>query len=92
MVGRIVSGVAVGIASATVPLYQSEITAPSIRGRLVSLQQWYRSSHCFVSTIQLTELCVIGPLLGEFSYNTLLNSAVATSMGLPRFASRGVYR
>ncbi|KAJ3476770.1 hypothetical protein NLI96_g10930 [Meripilus lineatus] len=38
--GRVVSGVSVGIASATVPLYQSEITAPSIRGRLVSLQQW----------------------------------------------------
>ncbi|KAI0737117.1 general substrate transporter [Daedaleopsis nitida] len=40
VVGRIVSGLSVGIASAIVPLYQSEITAPSIRGRLVSLQQW----------------------------------------------------
>ncbi|KAI0786275.1 general substrate transporter [Abortiporus biennis] len=40
VVGRVISGISVGIASATVPLYQSEITAPSIRGRLVSMQQW----------------------------------------------------
>ena len=39
--GRVVSGISVGLASATVPIYQSEITAPAIRGRLVSLQQWY---------------------------------------------------
>lgn len=38
--GRVVSGIAVGLASASVPLYQSEITAPAIRGRLVSMQQW----------------------------------------------------
>ncbi|KAJ3536324.1 hypothetical protein NM688_g6854 [Phlebia brevispora] len=38
--GRVVSGLSVGIASATVPIYQSEITAPAIRGRLVSMQQW----------------------------------------------------
>ena len=30
----------VGLASTTVPLYQAEITAPSTRGRIVSLQQW----------------------------------------------------
>jgi sugar porter (SP) family MFS transporter len=40
IVGRVISGLSVGICSATVPLYQSEITAPSIRGRMVSLQQW----------------------------------------------------
>lgn len=38
--GRIISGISVGLSSAVVPLYQSEITAPSIRGRIVSLQQW----------------------------------------------------
>ncbi len=41
VVGRIISGLSVGISSAIVPIYQSEITAPSIRGRMVSLQQWY---------------------------------------------------
>ena len=40
IVGRVISGIAVGIASTIIPLYQSEITAPSIRGRLVSIQQW----------------------------------------------------
>ncbi|KAF8482460.1 general substrate transporter [Russula ochroleuca] len=40
IVGRIISGVSVGIASTTIPLYQAEITLPSIRGRLVSIQQW----------------------------------------------------
>ncbi|KIJ35233.1 hypothetical protein M422DRAFT_262617 [Sphaerobolus stellatus SS14] len=40
VVGRIIGGLAVGIASTTIPLYQSEITAPAIRGRMVSLQQW----------------------------------------------------
>ncbi|CAA7270577.1 unnamed protein product [Cyclocybe aegerita] len=40
VVGRIVSGMSVGLSSAVVPIYQSEITAPSIRGRMVSLQQW----------------------------------------------------
>ncbi|KAI0343634.1 general substrate transporter [Trametopsis cervina] len=40
VVGRVISGIAVGLASAVVPLYQSEITAPAIRGRLVAMQQW----------------------------------------------------
>ncbi|KAF6755719.1 glucose transporter [Ephemerocybe angulata] len=40
VVGRVVSGFSVGLSSAVVPIYQSEITAPAIRGRMVSLQQW----------------------------------------------------
>lgn len=40
VVGRIISGISVGLASAVVPVYQSEITAPAIRGRLVAMQQW----------------------------------------------------
>ncbi|KAH7882351.1 general substrate transporter [Phlebopus sp. FC_14] len=40
LVGRVVAGISVGLASAVVPVYQSEITAPAIRGRLVSMQQW----------------------------------------------------
>ncbi|EAU86601.1 glucose transporter [Coprinopsis cinerea okayama7 len=40
VVGRIISGFSVGLSSAVVPIYQSEITYPSIRGRMVSLQQW----------------------------------------------------
>ena len=40
VVGRIVSGISIGLASSCVPLYQSEITNHNIRGRIVSLQQW----------------------------------------------------
>ncbi|KAH8111386.1 general substrate transporter [Phellopilus nigrolimitatus] len=40
VVGRVISGLAVGLASATVPLYQAEITAPAVRGRYVAMQQW----------------------------------------------------
>jgi len=38
--GRIISGISVGFSSAIVPIYQSEITAPAIRGRIISIQQW----------------------------------------------------
>lgn len=38
--GRIIGGISIGIASSVVPMYQAEITAPHIRGRLVSMQQW----------------------------------------------------
>jgi len=40
IVGRIIAGLSVGISSAIVPIYQAEITAPAIRGRMISLQQW----------------------------------------------------
>jgi MFS family permease len=40
VVGRIIAGLCVGIASSVVPVYQSEIAPKEIRGRVVSLQQW----------------------------------------------------
>jgi MFS family permease len=39
-IGRVVGGVAIGICSAIVPVYQAEIAPKEIRGRVVSLQQW----------------------------------------------------
>ncbi|KAI2472818.1 general substrate transporter [Annulohypoxylon bovei var. microspora] len=39
-IGRVVSGLCVGIASSIVPVYMSEIASKEIRGRVVSLQQW----------------------------------------------------
>ncbi|MFD5028254.1 sugar porter family MFS transporter [Streptomyces sp. NPDC058373] len=39
LVGRIVLGLSVGAASATVPVYLSEISPPAIRGRLLTLNQ-----------------------------------------------------
>lgn len=40
IVGRIINGLAVGIESAQVPVYISELAPPSKRGRLVGVQQW----------------------------------------------------
>lgn len=40
IVGRIINGFCVGICSAQVPVYISEIAPPSKRGRLVGMQQW----------------------------------------------------
>ncbi|KAK9312231.1 general substrate transporter [Lipomyces starkeyi] len=43
IVGRIVSGLCIGMTSALVPIYQSEIAPHKIRGRIVSLQ------HCAIA-------------------------------------------
>ena len=40
VVGRIIAGFSIGIASSIVPVYQAEIAPREIRGRVVSLQQW----------------------------------------------------
>ena len=40
IVGRIINGLSVGIESAQVPVYVSELAPPSKRGRLVGTQQW----------------------------------------------------
>ncbi|EGS22553.1 putative high-affinity glucose transporter protein [Thermochaetoides thermophila DSM 1495] len=40
VLGRIINGFSVGICSAQVPVYISEISPPSKRGRLVGFQQW----------------------------------------------------
>lgn len=40
IVGRVINGFAVGICSAQVPVYITELAPPNIRGRLVGAQQW----------------------------------------------------
>ncbi|OJD28028.1 hypothetical protein ACJ73_00558 [Blastomyces percursus] len=40
IVGRFIAGVGVGLMSATIPVYCSEIAPPSIRGLLGGMQQW----------------------------------------------------
>ncbi|OMJ12914.1 High-affinity glucose transporter [Smittium culicis] len=40
VLGRIMNGIAIGFLSQAVPTYQSEMSAPEIRGRMVSLQQF----------------------------------------------------
>lgn len=40
IVGRFINGISVGICSAQVPVYVSELAVPSMRGRVVGAQQW----------------------------------------------------
>lgn len=40
IVGRVINGLSVGIESAQVPVYISELAPPSLRGRFVGTQQW----------------------------------------------------
>ncbi|KAK9311085.1 general substrate transporter [Lipomyces starkeyi] len=40
IIGRVISGVCIGITSSLVPIYQSEIAPRKIRGRVVSIQQY----------------------------------------------------
>lgn len=40
IVGRLINGLSVGMESAQVPVYISELAPPSKRGRLVGAQQW----------------------------------------------------
>ncbi|KAF2093601.1 MFS transporter [Rhizodiscina lignyota] len=40
IVGRFINGLSVGICSAQVPVYVSELAKPSMRGRVVGAQQW----------------------------------------------------
>ena len=40
IVGRFINGISVGICSAQVPVYVSELAPPSKRGRVVGSQQW----------------------------------------------------
>lgn len=47
VVGRIISGICVGITSTLVPVYQSELAPKEVRGRMVSLQQWAITWVCF---------------------------------------------
>ena len=80
VVGRIISGISVGLASAVIPIYQSEITAPAIRGRIISLQQWCTHQSYLKSKYnKLTGF--LGLFHGVFSSNTSFNSVAHTSTG-----------
>lgn len=40
IVGRIVSGLSIGITSSQVLVYLAELSPPDVRGRVVGIQQW----------------------------------------------------
>lgn len=61
IIGRIINGFCVGICSAQVPVYISEIAPPSKRGRLVGAQQWAITwgiliMFCTLATVNLTPI------------------------------------
>jgi MFS family permease len=49
IVGRVVAGFSIGIATTIVPIYQAEVAAPSLRGRMVSIYEW---TNCWGILIQ----------------------------------------
>ena len=93
--GRIISGISVGLASAVIPIYQSEITAPAIRGRMVSLQQWYEQTSLTYFN-QKWFILILGTPLGlshgVFSFNISFSSVVRTSMVSLHSEFLGVFR
>lgn len=90
VVGRIISGISVGLSSAVVPIYQSEITAPAIRGRMVSLQQWQVTHK--IKTGFLIYWINSGLSHGEFWSSTLFNSVVRTSTASLPLGFLGVFK
>lgn len=58
IVGRFINGISVGICSAQVPVYVTELAPPSKRGRVVGAQQWAitwgYSVHLPLMTLSLT--------------------------------------
>ena len=61
IVGRFINGFCVGICSAQVPVYISELAPPSKRGRLVGAQQWAITWGNFFSffTLRPKTLCLM---------------------------------
>lgn len=77
------------MASATVPLYQSEITPAHIRGRMISCVY---PSHYYSTPLTIMEASSSGALHGVSSSNTLFNSVARTLRAMPRSAFPGVYK
>ncbi len=65
IVGRVLNGLCVGVCSAQVPVYISEIAQPSKRGRLTGLQQWaVRQLQVFLRQLKL-ELMRVADHMGH---------------------------
>jgi MFS family permease len=57
VVGRFVNGLSVGICSAQVPVYISELAPPSKRGRVVGTQQWAITWGILIMYVHFYEIC-----------------------------------
>lgn len=61
IVGRFINGFCVGICSAQVPVYISELAPPSKRGRLVGAQQWAITWGILIMSVAATPPTVPAP-------------------------------
>lgn len=75
---RIAGGLAIGLASAVAPVYVSEIAAPQVRGRLVSLNQLAIVTGILVAYLSNWGLST----LGASSWRWMFAVGVAPSIGL----------
>ena len=57
VVGRFINGLSVGICSAQVPVYISELAPPSKRGRVVGTQQWAITWGILIMYVHINEIC-----------------------------------
>ncbi|KAJ3139416.1 hypothetical protein HK101_003643 [Irineochytrium annulatum] len=73
---RILSGVAIGILSMSVPLYISEASPPQIRGRLTTIYQLMITFGIFIAS------CVNGIILSAFANNIQSNDVWRIALGM----------
>lgn len=57
VVGRFINGLSVGICSAQVPVYISELAPPSKRGRVVGTQQWAITWGILIMYVHIYGIC-----------------------------------
>lgn len=81
IVGRVIVGTAIGVASFTAPLYISEVSPVNIRGRLVSLNQIALTSGIVVS--YLTDYALSGVVRGwRWMFGLAAIPAIALGIGM----------
>ena len=84
MVCRFIAGIAVGLTSSVVPIYQSEIAPKDIRGRIVSLQQFaitlgilLAARHVLLANYNSTVLYSIR--VQPYQWNSIISVAVGNT-------------
>jgi len=86
VVGRVIGGIAVGLESATVPMYQAEITAPAIRGRIISFNQWAITWGILIQYfIEFGCSYINGPASFRIPWGLQMIPAIVLSLGMLAF-------